>query len=1143
MAKVDAPGVAPPTNQRGLLSLTRRRQVGIHTPSFQARCDSSTAGNYVFIEQPSFDPSALARSGVWRGLRFLKRTVGPFLERYTGIKPTRDSVKGLIRRFSPFDKTWLRTTELSSDGLAAQRSRYWPPTAPQLTLLIPVHSKYDIRRVTRVLQRQTYSRWEALLIADEGQVANLCKALPAHESRLRLQAVPVSKSLESGFEVARSSAVGQFIGVMDPADTLAPNCLAEFAEAIIRQPDTDLLYCDEDCITRFGRRHGLRLKPQWSPEMLYGFNYVGRLCLFRRELLQLIGGFAERFGDAQEYDAILRAGQQTQRIQRVPLCLYHRRAPRTNKIDFTNVNGNESSRALALREHFARLGHNATVETLPTGMHRVSWPTSNPPLVSIIIPTLNQFDVLKQCVEDLQCRTDYPRKEIILVDNGSTDANVLAYYRELTASDAVTLVPYRCTFNYSEACNLGARHARGDLLLFLNNDISVRKTDWLMDLVRFALLPGVGCVGTQLHYPDNVIQHGGVVVGVHLCGLLYNNVKPGHWDMFGSPEMYRNALAIMGACQMIPRAAFNEVGGFDEQFRIANSDVALCLRLFRAGYRTVYTPHAALFHHEGYTRGKTNPTEDIELTAVNIIEMEIDEDPYFHPALSAHHSRPKLRMADEMSQRDYLRRQVAYLARIPLQSQRLDPFNDVEIRKFLGPLAEQFEFPDWSPTMAAFDDLSAARLILYVIRSSADLRHRFPRALSDGTEGSFCKWICEQAVSHWRLAPSAVARIRRALATDRAERVRQIYKSRNDFQAEFPGANLPAMWGSTLCWLIQNGKREYGLCDVDIWWYLLTIAEDPVRELVFEYSLSSAWQARFPDAMTAPGWPAFYRWANARFQLEPADMLEVPSFESPLTPADQLRVLYDHRPKWRSLFPNAYREPAVLLRLVHWLEEEGADELAGVATVWIDSVKTDLRRHQSRSGLNVIGHFSYPSGLQASVESVVEALRRQQIRTTCYDVPVPPMIDPEYRGQGIVNELDDVTLIHVQPEPFVDIVYYQGRILRGHDRYRIGMWYWEFGEIPPQWIKLARAVNELWAPTHFIADALTNANIAVPVLPMLPGIEIGNVEPLPRSRFGIPEEKTLFLFAYDMNSIHERKNPLGVIEAFQKAFRPDDRRI
>ena len=316
--------------------------------------------------------------------------------------------------------------------------------------------------------------------------------------------------------------------------------------------------------------------------------------------------------------------------------------------------------------------------------------------------------------------------EIILVDNGSTDREVLEFYRELTIARAAKIVPFPREFNYSEACNVGARHASGQVLLFLNNDVSVIDSGWLMEMVRFAVRPGVGCVGTKLLFPDGIVQHAGVIIGLHMCGLLYNRTNSNHWDEFGSPDMYRNVLAIMGACQMVPRAAFEAVGGFDERYRISNSDVALCLRLHKEGLRTVFTPHAALFHHEGLTRGKTNPLEDLELTALDIQEMRIAEDPYFHPAISPHHATPLLRLQPDPSPREFLVNQVRQLSRTPVSESAVAIFDEKQVRNLLG--ADDPCFPCWSSTDTVHSETDAARLALHLLRTSPQP----PGAISQG---------------------------------------------------------------------------------------------------------------------------------------------------------------------------------------------------------------------------------------------------------------------------------------------------------------------------------------------------------------------------------------------------------------------------
>jgi GT2 family glycosyltransferase/glycosyltransferase involved in cell wall biosynthesis len=1053
----------------------------------------------------------------------------PVLDRVARFIATRSWAANWRRR------AWYRQTAPSAQLLHEQRHRFWPRSRPCISLLIPVRTRRDVRQALRTIEKQTYTHWEVVFIVDAARADRLHRGLGRADDRVVFVEARAGAPVEHHLDAGRQLATGEFIGVLSAGDTLSPHALAELADHLLHNPGTDVVYCDEDCVSAGGRRHGLHLKPDWSPEMLLGFNYVGRLCLIRRDLLDRVGGFDGTFGGAQEYEALLRVSETAARFSRVPLCLYHRQSRPAPRWRVMRESGSPAQRERALRDHLRRRGHAATVTTSAAGLHRVAWPVADPPLVSIIIPTRDQPTVLKQCVEDLRRGTDYPRIEIILVDNGSRDAEVLDYYRELTAAGAATVVPFDVAFNYSAACNRGARHAAGELLLFLNNDISVIRPDWLTELVRFAVLPGVGCVGTKLLYPNGVVQHAGVVIGLHMCGLVYNQVAAGRWDEFGSPDMYRNLLAIMGACQLIPRRAFDAVGGFDERYRIANSDVAICLRLHRAGLRTVYTPHAALTHHEGLTRGKTNPAEDVELTAFDLRELRIDEDPYFHPALSPHLATPTLRLPPEPSPKDFLRAQTDAFCRIPRLGTRPDIYNEVAMREFLGAAAG---LPTWHPAGGVADAWDAAQLALSLLRTSPSLRARFPRALTDGVDGAYCRWLCEDELP--RLGREAAAgHVRAAFSSNPGARVRQLYGAQPGLRTAFPGATLAIGRSDFHRWLATYGKAEYCFRDEEIWWFMLQCAEDPVAELMYEYSVSPAWQAGFPDAMTDLGWPRFYRWVRPHF-LPAADPLDPPAFRSPLGPLEQLRVVYECRPHWRRAVPDAFHAPHALPRLVDWLADPGNRGPGEFDPVWLERVRGAVAAgDRPAAGVNVLGHFTYPSGLQVSVMSVVESLRRLAYPTACHDVTIPAVMEGAFVPTRI-HETYDVTLIHAQPEPYFDTAYRQARLRREPDRYRIGMWYWEFGAVPDDWSKQARLLNELWAPTHFIAGALAKS-IDLPVVPMLPGLELGEVRPVPRSRFGIPDDKLLFLFVYDMKSIQERKNPLGLIEAYRRAFRPDDR--
>jgi GT2 family glycosyltransferase/glycosyltransferase involved in cell wall biosynthesis len=1030
---------------------------------------------------------------------------------------------------------WYAEQQPSWLVLASQRRRKWPAHCPSIGIIVLAANtdKSRLRRTIASVRAQTYPHWEIQVVVDAGSTVPLRENDQIHRIEL-----PSGANQQSGLNLALAATTDEYVAVATAGDVVSPNALFELADFLCANPACDMVYSDEDCVSgTTGRRHSLRLKPDWSPEMFLGHNYIGRLCLIRRRLLCAAGGFDSAFGEAQEYDACLRVVERTQKVGRVPKCLYHREAE-PNGLDRSPPSARLNARAV--QDHLRRRGYHAVCEAHAGCTHRIAWTIEDPPLVSIVIPTLNSLHVLRVCVDGLLHETGYPRKEIILVDNGSSDPAVHRYYDELTGTGLVRVVPYQREFNYSAACNVGARAARGDILLFLNNDIEVIHRDWLDEMVRLCLLPGVGCVGVRLLYPNGIVQHAGVVIGMHLTGLVYNRTDRNHRDFFGGSNTYRNVLAVMGACQMVRRGAFDAVGGFDERYRIAESDVAICLRLRLAGFRTVYTPHAELFHHEGYTRGTFNPTEDMELMARDIREMGIREDPYFHPALSALCSTPTLRLEPEPAPNEVLASQLDQLDPPSSREPRLDVFDDSSICAALGRHANHFALPEYSPEEVATCDRAATCFIIKVLRDSPELRKQFPRALSEGEKGGYCRWLCATAEAQFGLSGSAVERISEVFRKAPGNRIRQLYEFRVEVRHQFPAGMLPSGKAKFLAWLVGHAKAEHKLRDEEIWWFLIESNEDPLRELIYSYLVSPEWQANFPDALTEPGWPGFFRWACRRFGLNHDGIAEA-AFVSPLPLLHQFRLAYDNRGQWRLRFPHAFQNRTTLQQLLDWLRAGAAGEQRDCASGWLERIAQDLSDPaEPRRGVNIIGHFNYPSGLQQSVQSVTESLRRMNVPVTMRDVPTHmPTAIPGRHGY-LDLEVHDVTLIHVQPEPHWQSAHYDSGLHPARDRYRIGMWYWEFGEAPPEWRIHAETARELWAPTRFIARALEKT-LPVPVYPMLPGVELGEVAVVPRQRYGLPDDKFLFLFMYDMNSMQERKNPLGVIAAFQDAFRRDDR--
>ncbi len=554
---------------------------------------------------------------------------------------------------------WRMVRPLSGDALYQQWIRYETPnraalaeqrrlssSARRLFSLITIAETGDHadgRGTVKSVIGQTYPQWEWIIVVAPGRAA------PGHppDPRIRVINLPSEMSRAAAWTAGLGAATGEFAALLDLPDELAASALYEMGQGLDDPAVRDVLYCDEDRFDpKTAVRLQLQLKPDWSPERLLASNYVGRLSLIRRAMVQDVGGFREAAG-AEEWDLLLRLSAAGARVKRVPRCLYHRasrseheRSPEPSEVP--------------LRDHFGRRGLAAEV-THASGHARARWQVSGNPKVSIVIPNRDAAAVFSTCAHGLLEKTGYSNLELVVVDNGSTDPAVIDLYRSLAAGGKTRVVPFDQPFNFSAACNRGAEASLGELLLFLNNDIEVIEPEWLEELVRWAQLPEVGVVGAKLLFPDRTVQHAGVVFGLGLVGHLFAHGPEGAPTLFGSTESYRNYLAVTGACQMMRRDVFRQLGGFDERFRLVFSDVVFCMKAWRAGYRVVYTPYARLIHHESHTRKRDDSPEDMELLARYLRENAFEEDPYFHPALNPRSAVPALRPPLDPTGREVVR--------------------------------------------------------------------------------------------------------------------------------------------------------------------------------------------------------------------------------------------------------------------------------------------------------------------------------------------------------------------------------------------------------------------------------------------------------------------------------------------------------
>ncbi len=511
-------------------------------------------------------------------------------------------------------KRWIAAHEPTAGELDLQRKKKYdrPPT---FSVVVPVFNppaEYLDAMLASVVA-QTYPHWQ-LCLADAStapHVRPILEKFAAAEPRAKVQFLDSNRGIAGNSNAAVELATGDFVCLLDHDDTLPAFALHELADAVLMDADIDFIYTDEDKLDPTGIRVDPHFKPDWSPETLRSRNYICHLTCLRRDLLTRLGGFRLGFDGAQDYDLVLRATEQAKKIVHIPQVLYHWRIhpQSTAGVQTSKMYAYDSGRK-AIAEHLERCGVDATVHDGPVlGTYHVVYHLRTQPLVSVVIPNKDHADVLARCVESL-AKASYANYELLIVENGTSDPRTHALYAELRTQPHVRILEWTKAFNYAAVNNFAAAQAKGELLLFLNNDIEAIGPDWLEELVKIAVQPGVGAVGAKLLYADDTIQHAGIVIGMGgVAGhghLNYPRAAPGH----GQRLMFtQNVAAVTGACLLMPRDVFRKIDGFDEGFVLAFNDVDICLKVLQAGYRVVWTPDALLYHLESKTRGPEDTPE------------------------------------------------------------------------------------------------------------------------------------------------------------------------------------------------------------------------------------------------------------------------------------------------------------------------------------------------------------------------------------------------------------------------------------------------------------------------------------------------------------------------------------------------------
>lgn len=472
-----------------------------------------------------------------------------------------------------------------------------------------------------------------------------------------------------------------------------------------------------------------------------------------------------------------------------------------------------------------------------------------------------------------------------------------------------------------------------------------------------------------------------------------------------------------------------------------------------------------------------------------------------------------------------------------VQTATVDLFDLQGIARAFGVGADSMSWAAVAPDAIA-DRPTAARFCIDLLRARADLRAQFPTALSDGAHGAFARWIAEAGADSLGLSHAARAQIAELLASDFSRRARQAFLTSDEVMAVLPHGLTPAGRIGLLEWFVRRGRKVAHLGLEEVWWLFFRAAEDPVRELQEAFRFTPQWQQLFPDGLTLFGRERFAAWF-AQTHGVVADWVDTSTWPLPTEPAADLRIGYWACEAWRQAWPRALVDVDQAKQWIVWLGSS-ASGLPGFTRQWCRSLDVDrIGAELTTPGANLLGHFCYPSGLQVSVQSLAKALALNGVALSLRDVNIDDRDEPQH-ARFHDMEVYDVTVVHVQPEPHFRHAYERsGLSARAPRSYRVAYWYWEFETVPQAWTELAAQVDEIWTATEFIARGLRE-RFRQPVRTLMPGVSLAPYTKRSLAHFGLDAGRYTFLFTFNMMSVMERKNPLGLIRAFRQAFRPDE---
>lgn len=602
---------------------------------------------------------------IWKGLtiyrkvkryskNFLKNMLkdGPivtFKRIFNKIKHTIEHRQQLDKEKNPY-KYWLRKHEITLNKRSQIKKELGNlEYKPLISIIMPVYNvdvKW-IKEAIKSIKKQIYTNWELCIADDASTDPKLISYLHRISKNPRIKVTFRKKNghISEASNTALELAEGEYVALMDNDDIIHPQALAQVVKLLNEKPTTDFIYSDEDKIDMKGKRVEPFFKPDWSPDLFMSTNYMSHLSVIRKKLVDEVGGFRKGYEGSQDYDLFLRITEKTNNIEHIPDVLYSwRKIPGSTASEYSDKGYAKETTIKALTDALKRRKTDGnTYEGLFPGSFRVKYEIKGNPLISILIPTLDKYDYIERCISSLLEKTTYKNIEVLIIDTGSKDQKVLNYYKDLKQDSRIRILEWKGKFNYSGVNNFGVKNAKGEYIVLLNNDTEIISPNWIEGMLEHAQRKEVGAVGVKLFYPNNTIQHAGVILGVNGGtgrGVAGHAFKFFPREIQGFPvqkDIIKNYSAVTAACLMVSKKKYEEVKGLEEDFRIAFNDVDFCLKLLEKGYNNVYTPYVELYHHESISVGtpeaKTRDNDEfgkeIDLMYERWEDL-INEDPFYN---------------------------------------------------------------------------------------------------------------------------------------------------------------------------------------------------------------------------------------------------------------------------------------------------------------------------------------------------------------------------------------------------------------------------------------------------------------------------------------------------------------------------------